>query len=309
MVDPERSQRFSRSASLQNALIVRANAHRILGRFELSVSDYTSAMKANNGDNLINELGGRSLAYIGLKRFSDAFSDANRAVEIVQKYDRLKSFKAEAFNIRAWVKYRTSQCDSALNDINQALNSDPEAEEIANLYDTRSAIYLCLNKAVDAVRDLDAAINLDPYHSIYFLRRGLARDIVGDSGGAAADHQRADKIGNSTVRHVEELAELKERLTTVPPADGMSRLVGRWVNDKSGETLEVKKETFGVEATLSNVGRVGVSLTSRYSSNIQLSGRTFDCFYYVSFNSGSRSNFSFVKGEEVCPRGIFTRAE
>ena len=94
--------------------------------------------------------------------------------------------------------------------------------------------------------------------------------------------------------------------------DGIRRIEGRWVSDTNGETLEIRKGPFNWEANMSDIGRGTIAPTVEKGSNIEITSRSFSCYYLVSLSLHdglSNINMHLIDGPNQCLKGVFSKEE
>jgi tetratricopeptide (TPR) repeat protein len=100
--------------------------------------------------------------------------------------------RAEALNNRSVLHYARGEYDAALADNTAALKLDDSmAEAIVN----RGSIFLVQHRPQAAAENFNRALTFNPAHpeKVYF-NRAMAREDMGDLGGAYADYAQAAKL-------------------------------------------------------------------------------------------------------------------
>ena len=100
--------------------------------------------------------------------------------------------RAEVLNNRSVLQYARADYDAALADNTAALKLDDRmAEAIVN----RGSIFLVQHRPQAAAANFERALMFNPAHpeKVYF-NRALAREEMGDLGGAYADYAQAAKL-------------------------------------------------------------------------------------------------------------------
>jgi len=124
------------------------------------------------------------------------YGDPNKAFDICTRAlsDQNLSVRdrAATYVNRSVVRLRVRDYAGALGDVDLCLARQPNLSEA---YVNRGAALLNLDRAGDAVKDLDKAITmgLDKIHLAYY-NRGLAKERLNDARGAYNDYKKALEI-------------------------------------------------------------------------------------------------------------------
>lgn len=119
-----------------------------------------------------------SPGYLGLDIFERAgrafqAEDYQQAVTDYSLFILLNPTDSESYYRRALVYLQLDQTDSALADLNQALDlPSPTPELTARLYDLRAVIYIERDQIETAISDLNAGLKAAPESPLLYLRRG-----------------------------------------------------------------------------------------------------------------------------------------
>ena len=138
------------------------------------------------------------------------------AIEFYDKALNLKTTEEGVWNNRAWAKYLSGYCYSALSDINKSI----EIKSTPYNNHTKGAILKCQNKFSDAITYFSEAIEL--YKRIngknpgveYYTDRADAKKGIGNYDGAIEDLETALKIkpGDTKIRNsLREISDLLVR--------------------------------------------------------------------------------------------------
>lgn len=100
----------------------------------------------------------------------------------------------EILNNRAVARIGLRDYDGALEDLDQALDLEPD---YAEAYANRGRVHTTEQRYEEAIRDLDRAIELNPEMSQAFGNRGYAYQSLGDDVNAIADYTRAIEIDDN----------------------------------------------------------------------------------------------------------------
>lgn len=93
----------------------------------------------------------------------------------------------EAFFYRGWIKaYYTYDYHGAIADYTQSLKS---YSEVSFVFYERGRVYAALNKFIDAVKDFNTAIKLEPNNLDAYFNRALAKSALGDLDATVSDYR------------------------------------------------------------------------------------------------------------------------
>jgi len=160
------------------------------GDYRSAVVAYDKALELHEG--LVEAYFQRASAKNLLKDYEGALKDYSRVIA-------LDSMHVYAYYYRSYLKHQLGfQRDSALQDINTAINIAPDNGE---LYARRAFIKahtfdLGVDKInhKDAISDLDIAISFDPNNPEFYRQRGFSKSQMGNTLAAAEDFDAAIKI-------------------------------------------------------------------------------------------------------------------
>jgi tetratricopeptide (TPR) repeat protein len=110
--------------------------------------------------------------------------------DLMEKQENLVSY--EVFLNRAIAQKMSGDALSALNDINKAIELEPEN---AVLYKIRGNIYILLNNHFAAIHDYTKAIALDNNLAEAYFNRGIAYILANDRTKACSDFQKSMDLG------------------------------------------------------------------------------------------------------------------
>lgn len=164
------------------AYLGRAEAHRMLHQFEVSIEDCNHAMQINSEDPRVYLC--RGLGEAGQKQFDSAMRDYGEAIR------RNPNF-AVAYESRGNANIALQQYDRALEDFTQAIRVKPKD---AQFYLRRATVYENLKQYEKAIQDCDQAIRLQPNNARAYLERANAKRLSGDGRGAEADRLQARQL-------------------------------------------------------------------------------------------------------------------
>ena len=161
------------------ALAERAEAYRLLKRYNEALADFNDAIEINA--KLTWAIASRGDTYRSMGRHRDAVADFTRAID--QSPSLAWAIADRGISWRSMSHYR-----EALNDFNDAISIDPSyAWAIAN----RGETYRCLRLYEQALSDFDQAIELDADYAWAiasrgktYLEKGCFEEAVNDFSGA-----------------------------------------------------------------------------------------------------------------------------
>lgn len=221
----------------------RAACYQQLGKFELSIADYTRALQlAPEMAPVVYE--NRAYCYKGLGRLTLALADFNRALELApqrqnplllsrgrllvdmgemkkaeEDFNKALAFRqirAQAYSELAYIAIARGDFPSCLNLASNAIRAD---RRFADGWANRGACQISLGRYAQAIHDLSIAISLDPAVPAAYLNRSAAYAAIGDCPRALDD-------ANAAVRLAPEKADTARRLVascqtqSPPPAAG-----------------------------------------------------------------------------------------
>ena len=161
----------------------RGDCHRYRYDYDLAIGDYDTALRLNP-ENAAAHLG-RGAAYRRKNDPDRAIADYDEAVRFKPEEPLIYRFRGDAY-------LGKEDYEQAIADCSRALKLSPE-DPIA--YFCRGNAHLFSGKLEPARADFDAAVRLDPTSGRFTYGRGLVRELMEDSDGAAEDYQRARELG------------------------------------------------------------------------------------------------------------------
>jgi Tfp pilus assembly protein PilF len=164
------------------AYLGRAQAHRLLSQFEMSIEDCNHAMGIKPAEPRVYFC--RGFGEGSLKRYDLALRDYNEAIRLNPKF-------APAYEMRGDANFNLQQFGRALEDFNQAIALKPNN---AQNYLRRAAVYENLKQYRKAIQDCDQAISLQPGNFRAYNRRANAKKLSGDLRGSDADERQARQL-------------------------------------------------------------------------------------------------------------------
>ncbi|MFF7588838.1 tetratricopeptide repeat protein [Kitasatospora purpeofusca] len=169
------------------AYAIRGREQRIAARYDISINDYTSALRLD--ENLGRAYSGRAMTYRAMGLYSEAVADFTRAIEFDQD--------ASDHIGRGYTYQLMGNFDEALTDYTNAIELTPaDSWTIAS----RGTIYREMGRFDEALADLTAAINIDPSEKIWIITaRGATYRMMGRFDEALNDYAHAIDIDPSYV--------------------------------------------------------------------------------------------------------------
>ena len=119
-----------------------------------------------------------------------------RADSCFENFISIFPSEPSAYITRAQLKMEMNDSIQALANLNKAIELDKSSSYAFGL---RGMILEGQEKHTEAIRDLDMAIKLDPEESAYYINRGLIRYNVNDLRGALADYDQAIQLDPQSV--------------------------------------------------------------------------------------------------------------
>lgn len=104
---------------------------------------------------------------------------------------------------------KSGELDKALECYKQALTEHPNNPDI---YSDRGVVYLHKKQQVEAMKDFNKALELQPEYGFRYAARAYARDFFGDTEGAISDYERAIELDPEDAVSYNNLGMLQEKL-------------------------------------------------------------------------------------------------
>jgi tetratricopeptide (TPR) repeat protein len=163
-----------------------------------SIQAYNQAIKLNSSYFMAYYIRGRLLEQLNLKE---------KALKDYQAASNLQAISVLKYIARSDSKLRVGYLsgnifnfDSALDDINKAIQIDPD---YALAYTVRASLFFGKQDFSKAITDLDKVIKIDPFYDTYFLMRAFAKSAKSDTQGAIEDLNQAIKIKESNAENTD----------------------------------------------------------------------------------------------------------
>jgi len=153
------------------------------GKCSAAVKKLTEAIV--RGERAADAHAGRADAYYRLRKYREALTDYEKALELNYEHPELLFFSM------ACAKEELGDLEGALGVYSAIIEDDPD-EPAA--YNNRGRLYFERGRLEDASADFEAAIALDPGYSTPYFNRGNLRAARGDVDGGADDIRRAAKL-------------------------------------------------------------------------------------------------------------------
>lgn len=169
-----------------NALVNRAALHSAHGQQESALHDLDAALAINRNNPLA--LYNRGYVHFSKGQYDLAISDYSTAIT-------LDPDMGVAYNNRCLTRAIAGRdLVRALSDCDMALKLMPTNQDVR---ETRGFIYLKLGDPVIAIREYDAALQVDPNRPLALYGRGLARISIGRTREGEADRAAARMLNPS----------------------------------------------------------------------------------------------------------------
>ncbi len=151
------------------------------GKFDAAINHLNDAIAQEPGNPIL--YAARSQSYLGLDDRSSALRDVERAVTLAEESDETDVLVGMLAN-RSQIYRQFNREVEALADLDRALELDKNY--VPALFN-RSHIYLNQNMTNEAVADLTRAILLQPEMATPYFNRAMAYETLGDMEKARAD--------------------------------------------------------------------------------------------------------------------------
>ena len=129
----------------------------------------------------------RGIAYHNLKRYQEALTDLNRAIQVDPNF-------ANAYASRGNTYVDLQRYDKALADFQRAIQLDPT---LIPAYAQRSSTYAALGRYAEALADVNRVIQLDPRVAQSYWHRGNIHAAMQRYDKALADYNRAIQLNSN----------------------------------------------------------------------------------------------------------------
>lgn len=165
------------------------------GDHEAALAAYNEAIAREDPATLVVAYANRCIANGALDHTDAAVADCTAALEAIDANGLPEGVRrAEILNNRAVVYIRKRDRESAIADLDEAIELEPE---YAEAYANRGRAYNDLEDYERAIEDLDRAIELNDAMSDAYGNRAFAHQNLGDLDAAYADYERAVAIDNN----------------------------------------------------------------------------------------------------------------
>jgi tetratricopeptide (TPR) repeat protein len=111
----------------------------------------------------------RGVAYVSLSKNSEALSDADKALSLLESGSFPRSLSAIAYQVKGTVYQNQGNYPLAIESFSKSIELEPSN---AKFWNNRGNAYRFLNKYDEALKDYDKAIELDANFSMFFINRG-----------------------------------------------------------------------------------------------------------------------------------------
>ncbi len=173
------NQALMLNSKYADALDLRGQCLKELGRNQEAISDFTKAIEIN--PTLVNAYLNRGVSYYNLGKHQDALNDCNTAI-------KLKPNLYNAYNNRGNALYQMGNYVAAIKDYSFVIQNSPF---FVFAYNGRGMCYLALKNYQLAMVDFNQAISLDAVYAPAYYGRGNTHFDMGKPKLAIADYNKA----------------------------------------------------------------------------------------------------------------------
>ena len=171
--------------TLTIALEERGECHRIAGRYNQALADYSRAVELDPSQAWA--IGSRGQTYQAMERYDEALADYTRAIELDPSQAWAIASRGETYQLMG-------RYDEALADYTRAIELDPSQ---AWAFISRGPIYELMGRYDEALADYTRAIELDPSQAWAIGGRGQTYQAMERYDEALADYTRAIELDPS----------------------------------------------------------------------------------------------------------------
>ncbi len=175
------------SPDCADAYFNRANANKILGKYNEALRDLDSAIMLNPG---------YPEAYNNRGLIRKMVGDYRAAMEDFSKTIELNPADAVAYSNRADLFMRRGEYQKGFKDLNKAIELEPH---YAGFYSNRCGSYNLLGKYKEAIEDCTRAVEIAPQDAIAYNSRGFAFSALGNYSEAIADYNKSLTINPNPI--------------------------------------------------------------------------------------------------------------
>jgi len=161
----------------------RGSCYRKLGKLDLAINDYLTAIALNT-----------NLAFI-YSNLASIYAKQGETDKALSYYDLAISKDANyalAYNNKASVLLGEKEFKKAIIEIDRALVADTE---YAPAFNNKGVINHQMNKYKEAIAAFDKAIQFDVDYAKSYLNRGISKQMIRDEDGACLDWGKAKELG------------------------------------------------------------------------------------------------------------------
>ncbi|MEL6834246.1 MAG: tetratricopeptide repeat protein [Bacteroidota bacterium] len=162
-----------------------------LGEYEAAIEDFNTVLELDRDIAYIQL--DRAVAWMRLEEYETAVDDLNNLIEHFQSFEDSNTISnvAGAYHNRGLLKYHKLQdTTGALLDYNQAIEIDIEPKT-GRFYLSRARCYVDLDSISNAIKDVRAAISINPNSKANYHASGIIKERVGNLDGALSDYAKA----------------------------------------------------------------------------------------------------------------------
>ncbi len=165
------------------AYVNRGMVYANMGQLDMALADLNEALLIK--PRLVEGLDTRGYVHYRRREFAAALSDLDRSIELDVE-------QPSAYHHRGLVYVAMGEVENGLKDLDKALVLEPAFSAAA--YD-RALLYLEQGRTEEAIADLTLVIEEEPDNGLAYRYRGRAYDVLGDTGRAKRDLEKAGELG------------------------------------------------------------------------------------------------------------------
>jgi tetratricopeptide (TPR) repeat protein len=181
--EEDMTKAISLDTSLIEGYIDRANERILNSNFQGAYNDLMHARQFDTNNTRVYYTLGK--VFVNTQQFNSADSAFTKSLT-------LDSSQSEAFNDRAYARYKLKDYNGALNDCNRALKLSPQ---FLNAFYNKGIIYFETGKYDLSIKTLDTTLMLANNFYFGYFYRGMAKMKKNDIKGACADWQESVNLG------------------------------------------------------------------------------------------------------------------
>ncbi len=181
--EEDMAKAISLDTSLIEGYIDRANERIFNSNFQGAYNDLMHARQFDSNNTRVYYTLGK--VFVNMQQFNSADSAFTKSLT-------LDSFQSEAFNDRAYTRYRMKDYNGALKDCDRALRLNPK---LLQAFYNKGIIYFETGRYDLSIKTLDTTLMLANNFYFGYFYRGMAKMKKNDIKGACADWQESVNLG------------------------------------------------------------------------------------------------------------------